>query len=215
MRTGSALCQPQFAGPFFVGGRTPMQIRRASASDAAILSELATATFPLACPPHTTLAAIADFIGRNFTVANFDSYLADRALFLAFDDGAFDDGSFDDGSFDDGAVDDAAAIGYAMLVIREPIDPDVISSLTMHPTAELSKLYVRPGHHGAGVSAALVAACVEAATAAGCAAMWLGVNEENARANGFYEKSGFVRVGVKKFQVGERFEDDFVRERAL
>ena len=174
-----------------------MKIRLATPADAATLSELATATFPLACPPHTSPEAIADFIAKNFQVEHFDNYLADRerVLFLA--------------------EDDASAIAYAMLILREPTDPDVIASLTLHPTSELSKLYVRPGHHGAGVSAALVTACVEAATAAGCSAMWLGVNEENARANGFYEKSGFRRVGVKKFKVGERFEDDYVRERAL
>jgi hypothetical protein len=31
------------------------------------------------------------------------------------------------------------------------------------------------------------------------------------RANRFYEKQGFVRVGTKKFLVGQRYEDDFVR----
>jgi RimJ/RimL family protein N-acetyltransferase len=41
------------------------------------------------------------------------------------------------------------------------------------------------------------------------------VNEENARANRFYEKNGFAKVGTKRFLVGERYEDDFVRERVL
>jgi ribosomal protein S18 acetylase RimI-like enzyme len=174
-----------------------MQVRRAVASDAAVLSEVASATFALACPPHTTQQAIDEFIASTFTVAKFDGYLADpdRVLFLA--------------------IEHAAAIGYAMLVLGEPSDPDVVASITRHPTAELSKLYVRPGHHGAGVSGELVAACVTAATAAGCAGMWLGVNQENARANRFYEKSGFALVGTKHFLVGDRLEDDFVRERPL
>jgi GNAT superfamily N-acetyltransferase len=174
-----------------------MHTRVATPADAVALSELASATFPLACPPHTSQQAIADFISKNFTVTNFDSYLADlgRALFLAEDDGE--------------------AIGYAMLILAEPTDPDVIASIGRHPTAELSKLYVRPGHHGGGISVALVDAAVESARAAGRIGMWLGVNQENARANAFYEKSGFVRVGVKRFLVGERWEDDFVRERAL
>ena len=30
-----------------------------------------------------------------------------------------------------------------------------------------------------------------------------------------YDKRGFVQVGTKKFLVGERYEDDFVRERVL
>jgi ribosomal protein S18 acetylase RimI-like enzyme len=174
-----------------------MQVRAATPEDAAALSEVASATFALACPPHTTQAAIKDFIGKNFTVTNFEGYLADpqRSLFLALEDGE--------------------AIGYAMLVLSDTTDPDVVASITLRPTCELSKLYVRPAHHGAGVSTLLVAACVDAARAAGCAGMWLGVNGENLRANRFYEKSGFARVGSKKFLVGQRWEDDFVRELKL
>ena len=55
----------------------------------------------------------------------------------------------------------------------------------------------------------------ESARGAGRAGMWLGVNQENERANAFYDKSGFARVGAKKFLVGENWEDDFVRERVL
>jgi len=174
-----------------------MKVRQAGPADAAVLSEVASATFALACPPHTTQQAIDDFIAKTFTVVKFDEYLADpaRVLFVA--------------------VDDEVTIGYAMLVLGEPADADVVAAISLHPTAELSKLYVRPGHHGAGVSAQLVAECIGAATAAGCAGMWLGVNEENARANRFYEKNGFVRVGTKHFMVGDRLEDDFVRERPL
>jgi diamine N-acetyltransferase len=174
-----------------------MDIRIAGPADAAALSEIASATFPLACPPHTTQQAIDDFITNNFTVTRFDGYLIDpdRVLFLAEEHGE--------------------AIGYAMLILAEPSDPNVKASITLRPTAELSKLYVRPGHHGGGVSIALVDAAVESARAAGRTGMWLGVNNENARANRFYEKNGFTTVGVKKFLVGENWEDDFVRERAL
>jgi ribosomal protein S18 acetylase RimI-like enzyme len=178
-----------------------MDVRIATPADAATLSEVASATFPLACPLHTTQQAIVDFISKNFTVTCFDGYLSDpdRVLFLAEDDGG----------------DDGAAIGYAMLILGEPTDASVSSSITLRPTSELSKLYVRPGHHGGGVSVALVDAAVESARAAGRVGMWLGVNNENTRANRFYERSGFARVGVKKFLVGENWEDDFVRERAL
>jgi diamine N-acetyltransferase len=174
-----------------------MDIRIAVAADAATLSELASATFPLACPPHTTPEAIADFISKNFKVTDFDGYLADpeRELFLAEVDGQ--------------------AVGYAMLILGEPTDENVKASITLHPTCELSKLYVRPGHQGSGVSTALVDTAIQYARADRREGMWLGVNEENARANAFYEKSGFAKVGVKQFTVGDRQEDDFVRELAL
>jgi ribosomal protein S18 acetylase RimI-like enzyme len=175
----------------------PIVIRAARPADAAALAVVAAATFPLACPPHTTDEAKADFIARNLTETSFAGYLSDarRALFLA--------------EMDDEAV------GYTMLVFGEPHDADVAAAIRLRPTVELSKVYVLPGHHGAGVSSALLDASLAEARTRGAVGIWLGVNEENERANRFYEKSGFARVGSKKFLVGERWEDDYVRERAL
>ena len=102
-----------------------------------------------------------------------------------------------------------------MLIVAPPADPDVAAALTVQPTAELSKCYVMPGHHGAGVASALMARTLESAGERGAAAVWLGVNEENERAQGFYEKSGFAKVGRKRFLVGDRWEEDFVLERVL
>ena len=174
-----------------------VQIRQAGPVDAAVLHEVAAATFALACPPATTQAAIDDFIATHLEVTNFDGYLADpdRALFLAYVDGE--------------------PVGYTMVVVGEPADADVAASITLRPTSELSKVYVLPGHHGAGIAPALVAASIDCARLRGAVGMWLGVNEHNARANRFYEKSGFAKVGTKKFLVGEKYEDDFVRERSL
>jgi RimJ/RimL family protein N-acetyltransferase len=45
--------------------------------------------------------------------------------------------------------------------------------------------------------------------------MWLGTNHGNRRAQRFYEKSGFERIGTKRFHVGERWEDDYVFERPV
>ena len=170
-----------------------VEIRRADARDAALLHELAAATFPLACPPDSAPEAIQSFIRDNLSVDSFVGYLADgaRELFVASVDGV--------------------GAGYTMLVHGAPSDPDVAAVVTMHPTAELSKVYVLAGHHGSGVAGRLVQATVEAARSRGAASVWLGVNQQNAKANRFYEKQGFVQVGTKKFLVGERWEDDFVR----
>jgi diamine N-acetyltransferase len=175
----------------------PLEIRPAVPADAAVLAAVAAVTFPLACPPHTTEEAKADFIATHLSEANFDAYLADpdRDLFVAEEGGR--------------------ALGYTMLVAGDPTDPDVAGAITTRPTIELSKVYVLPDAHGGGVASALVAASIEAARARGAAAVWLGVNQENGRANRFYEKSGFALVGEKRFLVGERYEDDFVRELVL
>ncbi|MEO8528947.1 MAG: GNAT family N-acetyltransferase [Pseudolysinimonas sp.] len=172
-------------------------MRQASAADSAALAVVAAATFPLACPPHTTDEAKASFIAANLMPSHFDGYLADpaRELYLAEVEGE--------------------PVGYTMLVVGEPQDPDVVAAITLRPAAELSKCYVMPGHHGAGIAGALMSATLNAASACGAAGIWLGVNEENERAQAFYEKSGFAKVGRKRFLVGERWENDYVMERSL
>jgi ribosomal protein S18 acetylase RimI-like enzyme len=102
-----------------------------------------------------------------------------------------------------------------MLVAGEPADDDVRRALSLRPTAELSKIYVLPGHHGAGVSRLLMEAALDAARRRGAAGAWLGVNQLNERAQRFYRKSGFDPVGTKRFLVGARYEDDYVFERPL
>lgn len=171
-------------------------VRRATTDDAALLHELAALTFGLACPPGTTQQAIDDFVATVLSETSFAGYLADpdRALLVAEVDGV--------------------PAGYTMLVFGEPADPAVAAAITAHPTVELSKVYVVEGHHGAGIGPALMSASLEAA-AERASAVWLGVNQHNARANRFYEKNGFAVVGTKQFLVGGKLEDDFVRERVF
>jgi ribosomal protein S18 acetylase RimI-like enzyme len=175
---------------------THVTVRPATPRDAAALAEVAAATFALACPPHVTAESIALFIRDVLSRERFEGYLADpaRLLFLAESD---------------------RPVGYAMVVLGEPADDDVRAALRYRPTAELSKIYVLPEGHGSGVSQSLMTASVEGARAAGAAGVWLGVNQQNERAQRFYTKSGFTKVGTKRFLVGERYEDDYVFEQGF
>jgi ribosomal protein S18 acetylase RimI-like enzyme len=141
--------------------------------------------------------SVRRFIDDNLTPARFEEYVADegRATLLAEDDGA--------------------VVGYAMLVHGEPYDADARAAVRLVPTTELSKIYVLPRVHGAGVARQLLRAALELAIGAGARGVWLGTNQANARAQRFYEKSGFERVGTKRFWVGDHWEDDFVYELAL
>lgn len=172
--------------------------RTATADDAATLATLAAATFALACPPGTAQEHIDAFIAEHFTLDRFSEYLADpgRALRLLVDD-------------------DGTATGYTMLVFGDPNDPDVRAVVTNHPTVELSKLYVLPAGHGGGVAATLMAATLDDARSRGVTSVWLGVNQQNARAIRFYGKSGFAVVGTKTFLVGTERHDDFVMEQVV
>lgn len=172
-------------------------VDRAGIWDAEALSDVAAVTFPLACPPHATPEDIEVFVTQVLSGDRFGEYLSDpdRTVLKAVADGEI--------------------VGYAMLVAGRPTDPDVAAVVTDDPVVELSKLYVLPGHHGAGVAAALLEAAVRSAREAGAVAMWLGVNQENGRAQGFYAKHGFGRVGTKTFTVGTQRHHDFVLRRAL
>src|SRR5205823_1752293 len=94
------------------------------------------------------------------------------------------------------------SLGYAMLVRGEPEDEDVRACVRLRPTVELSKIYVLPEAHGTGTAASLMASSIEWAGSVGAAGVWLGVNQQNERAQRFYAKHGFARVGTKRFLVG-------------
>jgi len=175
----------------------PVHVRPALVGDIPALAALAALTFPLACPPGSTPQDQQAFIDAVLSPAQFTSYLAspERSVLVADEDGGL--------------------VGYTMLVLTAPTDPDVVGALSLSPTVELSKCYVHPDHHGAGVAHALMEASLSVAQTLGAAGIWLGVNQQNGRARAYYERSGFSVVGTKHFTVGNRVEDDYVLERAV
>ncbi|MEV0333870.1 GNAT family N-acetyltransferase [Nocardia sp. NPDC050717] len=172
-------------------------VDRAGLWDAEELSDVAAATFPLACPPEATQGDIEIFLEQMLSGERFGEYLSDpRRTVLK-------------------AVEGDEIVGYAMLIAGRPEDPEVAAQVRPGAVVELSKMYVLPGHHGSGVAAALMTAVVATAREAGAVAVWLGVNQRNERAQKFYGKHGFARVGTKTFTVGNQVHADFVYEREL
>ncbi|MGI9208719.1 MAG: GNAT family N-acetyltransferase, partial [Rhodococcus sp. (in: high G+C Gram-positive bacteria)] len=159
--------------------------------DAETIAGVAATTFPLACPPGAGSEDIAAFVEETLSAENFSEYLTDprRIVLKACVDDEIvgylmavdpasettvdpaSENSVDPAS--QNSVDPASENSAAYAV------PDVV---TARPAIEISKLYVRPGHHGAGVSAALMDAIVERAVERRRAGLWLGVNQENTRA---------------------------------
>ncbi|RYC13808.1 GNAT family N-acetyltransferase [Nocardioides zhouii] len=177
----------------------PVTVRQALESDAEGLSRLAALTFPLACTPQTSAEFLATHIATRLDPASFRRHLADPACVVLLAEA-------DDGT---------DPLGYTMLIGGEPTDPDVARTIRFRPTVSLERCYVHPDHHGTGVASHLMAATLDAARQTGAQGIWLGVSEENARANAFYARHGFEQVGKKRFHIGDAWEDDNVRERAL
>lgn len=168
-------------------------IRRGTLRDADLLADLAEVTFPLACPPYHSPANIASHLAQTLSPESFEEYAEDEDydLFVAQANGRI--------------------VGFALLDCLA-CDDEVVEPLLAgaHPSIELSKLYVHPSVHGAGVAQALFDACEESARDRSAASLWLTVWKENARALTFYAKNGFTVRGDRMYPVGEHLDHDFV-----
>ncbi|WP_420540800.1 GNAT family N-acetyltransferase [Mycolicibacterium septicum] len=177
-------------------GRAPALISLATEADLPELAAVAAATFPLACPPSVTPDNIAAFIAETLSEERFGEYLTDpnRIVLVARED---------------------SITGYAMLIHGVPDNTDVQRAVPQRPALELSKIYVLPGRHGGGVAQALMSAALAGAAESGVGCVWLGVNQQNQRAQRFYAKNGFTVSGTKTFRLGTRIENDYVMVRPV
>ena len=174
-----------------------VEVAAAAEADLSELADVAARTFPLACPPSVTPENVAAFIDENLSEDRFRDYLADpdRAVLAARED--------------------QRMVGYVMLIRGVLDDQDVQRAVPLRPAVELSKMYVLPDSHGAGVSAALMSTALTRATEFNAKCVWLGVNQNNQRAQRFYTKYGFSINGTKTFRLGTGIENDYVMVRPL
>ncbi|MFT3715073.1 MAG: GNAT family N-acetyltransferase [Gordonia sp. (in: high G+C Gram-positive bacteria)] len=166
-------------------------------AQAEAVADVAAITFPLACPPHSRPENIAAHIATELSPDRFAAWIAadDHDVLVARDGDAL--------------------IGYTLIVYGLPADPDVAAVVPADGVAEISKMYVLPDHHGAGVSHRLMEAALDAARRHGATTAWLGVNDENDRAVAYYRKMGFEIVGDKSFDMNGVIEHDHVMARSL
>lgn len=169
-------------------------------AEAPAIADVAAATFPLACPPDSPPEAIAAFIADSLSATEFALHIAaPQSDVLVVRDGI-----------------GGPIVGYALVHHTAPTNPDVAAVVTARPVTEVSKMYVLAdlhAHHradGRSPSRALMNAALARAAALGSTLAWLGVNQENVRAQRFYTKMGFTRAGVKTFDLGGRIEHDYV-----
>jgi GNAT superfamily N-acetyltransferase len=175
----------------------PMRVDVAVSTDAAALADVAAITFPLACPASVVAGDIEAFITANLSPQCFGEYLADPDRLVLT------------------AVDEGRIIGYAMLVRGLGNDPVIAGCSGQQSAAEVSKMYVLPDWHRRGAAGDLMEAGISWASAQHMGALWLGVNQNNPRAQRFYRKHGFEVTGTRTFRVGATLENDFVMVRAI
>ena len=171
-----------------------IQIRKAATGDAKLLTDLSYTTFWDAFAHHPKNAPddLNHYMRQAFNVEQIETELSDpNSIFLIAE------------------LDDKPA-GYAKLIVGRIED-----GITASRPIELSRLYSHQEYLGKGVGQNLMDACFEFARSNGHDVMWLGVWEFNPRAQRFYEKNGFRRVGRHTFQLGSDPQTDLLMQKEI
>lgn len=80
-------------------------------------------------------------------------------------------------------------------------------------TIELQRIYTDSKAHSRGVGSKLMTTALDHAIQQGFKAMWLGVWEHNAKAQKFYQRNQFEKVGDHDFKMGSCVQTDWILER--
>lgn len=169
-----------------------MNIRIAVPEDAAMLADLARATFYDAFAATNDAADMDLHLKRAYSVRQQAAEIQDSGITTLL---------VEQGS---------SAIAYAQ--IR---DHHVPACVTGPAPIELWRFYVDREWHGRGVAPALMERVKVESRSRGAKTLWLGVWELNNRARAFYAKCGFADVGEHIFLFGTDPQTDRVMTLAL
>ena len=78
------------------------------------------------------------------------------------------------------------------------------------PVVEIQRFYLDSAWHGSGLASLLMKHVLELNQVRAAKTIWLGVWENNFKAQAFYKKFGFDKVGEHDFIVGETRDLDFL-----
>jgi len=109
--------------------------------------------------------------------------------------------------------DEATPVGWALLVSGRPAPREAGPGRANPPPgveAEIRRFYLDGRLHGGDAAPRLLVATLTRAGALGAGAVWLAVWEHNRRAQAFYRKHGFRRVGTQAFHLGADAQTDDV-----
>lgn len=167
-------------------------IRTAEPKDAALIAALGTTTFYEAYYEQDEPFDLADYIVNNFNLPQIQSEFEDSnsTFFIAYLQGK--------------------AVGFAKL--RENSHVECMAGKN---AVELQRIYALQAVWGKGVGEVLLNHCLKTAKDRGFQSLWLSVWTENVRAQRFYEKQGFEKVGTTSFYYGSEYATNLVLEKEL
>lgn len=180
-------------------GAGTVEVRPATAEDAALLADLGARTFRDTYLADNAEADIEAFVARWYQTEVVVAELADPAnRYLIATAGP-------------GVV----PAGFALLRDSEPPQgiaaPDAVHGgvRAKRPVA-LSRIYVDKPFLGEGIGAALMRGCEAEARRSENDLLWLTVWDRNERAIAFYRRWGMAEAGETSFTVGSRCQRDLV-----
>lgn len=167
-------------------------IRSATAADAPALAEFAERVFDEVFSPGNDEGDMASYMTEAFGPRQQRAEITEPgAIVLVAEDAA------------------GALAGYLHITATDT--PACVPA----PAVELKRLYVDPRRHSRGLGKRLLDEGIARALASGASRLWLGVWENNARAQTFYLREGFTRAGEHTFLLGSDPQTDWIMQRPL
>jgi ribosomal protein S18 acetylase RimI-like enzyme len=164
-----------------------LAIRQATPEDAALLSELSTATFYDTFGSQNSPADMEAYLSSNFQVGQIREEFREQCTKYLI------------------AEIQGKAVGYAKLGKKEV--PEALEGMKF---LELERLYVLTDYQNHKVGAALMSACIQCCVTQEFDVLWLGVWEHNTRAKKFYQDFGFIKFGEHPFVLGSDVQTDWM-----
>jgi ribosomal protein S18 acetylase RimI-like enzyme len=170
-------------------------IRQATRKDLQLLVEMGKRTFYETFAAENNPEDMANYLGEAFSEERIQQELLIlESVFLLIQD----------------TPEAVLPLGYARLV-----GESLLPGMPMAEPIEVSRLYLEAAAIGQGYGSQLMQACLDYGMQQGFQTIWLGVWEKNFRAQRFYERWGFRRVGSMPFQLGRDIQTDWVMLRSL
>lgn len=169
-----------------------MEIRPVQIEELSLLCDLCRRTFSDTFAPTNSETNMRVYMDTYFNLKKLEQELRDpkRSIFMAWLDGQ--------------------PVAY-LNMYEGPVEKCVSTERAI----ELNRIYVDKGLQGKGVSHALMDKAIEVARQKNKTGVWLGVWEKNMRAQAFYVKRGFKKVGSHIFEMGLDPQTDYIFELSI
>lgn len=160
--------------------------RHAVPEDAAPLVEFAAHTYYQTFVSSNTPENMQAYLASSFTLPQFKTEMSDpHAIFIL------------------------AEVGMELAAYAKLLPAEAPECVQGEAPIELVRFYVDEPWHGSGLASALMERCLAEAGQRGFKTIYLGVWERNFRAQAFYRKWKFVRIGEHVFQMGDDPQTDW------